>query len=258
MNWTLNKFFLNKNGITAFLSGIEGDSDSTAISLYLPPGLSVSEIEAFYTESLVESFPPELLQITADSASGAAVFLGDKQKCLILPPFPLKHKIVFPGYTTEPLREIIGSEVKIGIALVHLGSYAVGFCQGDRLVTSKVGTGLVHGRHKKGGSSQQRFQRRRQNQAREFLERVCTHVQEHLGSHLKDLDYIIFGGPHQTILSLKKLCPLLQSFEDRTLPLIDVPSPNQRILETTVNRIWSSYIIEWQEEELKPVFRNRN
>lgn len=235
--------------MTAFLSGIEDDSDSTAVSIYIPPGLPASEIEAFYSASLKEPFPPELLEITSDSATGTALFRGDMHKYLILPPFPVRNKVVFSGYSTEPLREIIENEYKLGLVLVHLGSYAVGFCQGDRLVTSKVGTGLVHGRHKKGGSSQQRFQRRRQNQSREFLERVCTHVKEHLGPYEKDLDYLVYGGPRQTVLSLKNQCPLLQSFEDRTLSPIDVPSLGQKVLENTVNRIWSSCIIEWCEAD---------
>ncbi len=251
MSWTFNKFFLNRDKIPAFLNEIEEDPDPAAISIYIPSGLSTDEIEDFCNVSSTEELPSELYQIIADSTNGAAVFWGDRQKYLVLPPFPLRNKTIFSGYSTEPLREIIESEFKIELVLVHLGSYAVGFCEGDKLISSKVGTGLVHGRHKKGGSSQQRFQRRRENQAREFLERVCARIQEHLGPYIKDLDYLVYGGPRQTIISLKKQCPLLQSFEDRTLPLLDIPSPGQKVLETTVNRIWSSCIIEWQEEELR-------
>ncbi len=251
MSRIFNKFFLSRGKITAFLNEFEEDPDPTAISIYIPSGLSTDEIEDFCNVSSTEEIPSELYHIIADSGNGSAIFMGIRYKYLVLPPFPLRNKTIFSGYYTEPLREIIESEFKIGLVLVHLGSYAVGFCQGDSLVSSKVGTGLVHGKHKKGGSSQQRFQRRRENQAREFLERVCARIQEHLGPHLKDLDYLVCGGPRQTIISLKKQCPLLQSFEDRTLPLLDIPSPGQKVLETTVNRVWSSYIIEWQEEELR-------
>jgi hypothetical protein len=32
------------------------------------------------------------------------------------------------------------------------------------------------------------------------------------------------------------------------LPLLDVPSPRQKVLEAAVGRIWASCIIDWQEE----------
>ena len=131
---------------------------------------------------------------------------------------------------------------------MHLGAYAVGLCRGEKLITSKVGTGLVHGRHKKGGSSQQRFQRRRENQATEFLDRVCLHAREQFESQAKMIDYVVYGGPRQTVMQLQGRCPLLKSFTDRILPPLDVPDPRREILEKAVGRIWSSRITEWREE----------
>jgi len=155
---------------------------------------------------------------------------------------------MFDGYVAEPLRQLVADDNMIGLILVHLGSYAVGVCKGEKLISSKVGTGLIHGRHKKGGSSQQRFQRHRENQIREFLDRVCLHIKGHFKNSTDSIDYIVYGGPRQTVLLLQKRCPLLQSLEHRVLSSIVVPTLRQRTLETSVTRIWSSYIIEWQEE----------
>ena len=58
-----------------------------------------------------------------------------------------------------------------GAVLVRLGGYAVGVFDGERLVASKVGQRLVHGRHRAGGSSANRFRRRREEQARALLDR---------------------------------------------------------------------------------------
>ena len=167
---------------------------------------------------------------------------------MVLPPFPLREKVIFSDCSTEPLREVLANDFIIGLVLVHLGTYSVGVCKGDVLVSSKVGTGLVHGRTRKGGSSSRRFQRRRENQAREFLERVCGHVQEHLQPYEKTLDYLVYGGPHQTVLQLRKECPILKIFEPITLQTIDVPALRQKVLEATVSRIWSSRVIEWTNE----------
>jgi peptide subunit release factor 1 (eRF1) len=214
----------------------------------MPPGLSAPEIEDLLQKVNTQFVSDELSQLVSSARNGAVLFWGDMRKCLVLPPFPLSEKTIFGGYVGEPLRLLLTSGLMIGLVLVHLGAYAVGICQGEKLISSKVGTGLVHGRHKKGGSSQQRFQRRRENQVREFLDRVCLHTREHLEPHSQLIDYVVYGGPRQTILQLQKRCPFLQSLEDRVLPSLDVPSPRQRVLETAVGSIWSSRIIDWQEE----------
>ena len=231
-----------------FLKGIEQARDPGAISVYIPPGLSVPEIEDLLIKGEAHPVPDETSQLASSAKNGAALFWGDIRKCLVLPPFPLSEKTTFSGYVAEPIRMLLTRDFMIGLVLIHLGSYAVGVCRGEKLISSKVGTGLVHGRHKKGGSSQQRFQRHRENQVREFLDRVCLHIREHLEPRAKLIDYFVYGGPRQTVFMLQKRCPFLLSVEDRVLPLLDVRTPRQIVLETTVSRIWSSYIIDWQEE----------
>ncbi len=248
MTIILRKFFLRRSKMPEFLDEIEQTPDPGAVSVYIPPGFSVAEIEDLLQKGRARSLPDELSQLASSSKNGSVLFCGDMRKCLVLPPFPLGDTTTFSGYVAEPLRLLITTDFMIGLVLVHLGSYAVGICQGEKLISSKVGTGLVHGRHKKGGSSQQRFQRRRENQAHEFLDRVCLHAREQLELHAQLVNYIAYGGPRQTVLLLRKRCLFLQSFDDRVLPLLDVPSLRQRVLETAIGRIWSSCIIDWQEE----------
>lgn len=240
-----------------FLSGLEALDDDGAISIYLPPGLPSPEYQNLLGEQRVTSTDGELAQAAARAPNGAALFWGSARKCLVLPPFPIREKAIFNGYVSEPLRLLLNSDFKIGLVLVHLGNYAIGVCQGENLISSKVGTGLIHGRHKKGGSSQQRFQRRRQNQVREFLERVCLHARKQLEPQARSLDYLIYGGPRQTVLSLQKRCPFLKALEVRALPTMDVPALRQRVLENAVVRLWSSVTIEWQEEPVIDSHRTR-
>jgi len=230
----------------AFLDEIGRKTGSNASSIYLPPGISENEIGS-RTQAAGNALPEEMLSTAAQSQTGAAAFIGESYNCLVVPPFPLREQVAFTGFETEPLRKLLETDYKIGLVLVHLGSYAVGYCEGDTLITSKVGTGLVHGRNRKGGSSSARFQRRRQNQSTEFINRVCAHVLEHLEPKAKELDYMVYGGPRQTVLMLKKRCPFLKSLEDRELPLLEVPQLRQIVLEKSIDRIWSSCIIEWME-----------
>ncbi|MFC2047628.1 Vms1/Ankzf1 family peptidyl-tRNA hydrolase [Chloroflexota bacterium] len=239
---------MHRSKMLEFLGEIEQTPDPGAISLYIPPGLLELEINDLLQKSEALLVPDELSQLVSSSKNGAVLFYGNMRKCLVFPPFPLSKKATFDGYITEPFRLLLTTDFMIGLVLVHLGSYAVGICQGEKLTSSKVGTGLVHGRHKKGGSSQQRFQRRRDNQIREFMDRVCLHTRKQLEPYAQLLNYIVYGGPHHTVLLLQKRCPFLQSFEDRVLPSLEVPSLRQRVLETAIGRIWSTYIIDWEEE----------
>jgi hypothetical protein len=232
-----------------FLDRLENTDDAMASTVYLPPGLSADKIE-----DILQSIAGEaallagLAKLIAHSRNGGALFWGSAQRCLICPPFPLKEKAIFAGLISGPLRKLLDVDYTIGLVLVHLGAYAVGLCRGEGFVTSKVGTGLVHGRHKKGGSSQARFQRRREKQVDEFLDRVCLHAREQLEPQAKLIDYMVYGGPRQTIMQLQKCCPFLRLFEGCTLPPLDVPNPRKEVLEKAVVRLWSSRVTEWREE----------
>jgi hypothetical protein len=63
-----------------------------------------------------------------------------------------------------------------GVLLVRKGGFAVARLHGAALVASKVGKRHVQGRTKAGGWSQQRFARRRDNQARAALEAAGEHA----------------------------------------------------------------------------------
>jgi hypothetical protein len=63
-----------------------------------------------------------------------------------------------------------------GVLLVRKGGFAVARLEGKRVVDSKVGRRHVQGRTKAGGQSQQRFARRRDNQARQAYEAAAHHA----------------------------------------------------------------------------------
>ena len=63
-----------------------------------------------------------------------------------------------------------------GVLLVRKGGFAVARLSGEAVGASKVGKRHVQGRTKAGGWSQQRFARRRDNQARAALEAADEHA----------------------------------------------------------------------------------
>ena len=246
------RFFLSRLKTLDFLAELEASNAGTAVSLYLPLGISVSEVEDSLEKVLDRHALTEALaRLAADSKTGAVLFWGSSRKYLVLPPFPVDERHFSQGFDVEPLHSLLKRDFRVALILVRLGAYAIGLSQGESLITSKVGTGLVHGRHKKGGSSQQRFQRHREKQIEYFLDRVCHHVQERLEPHARLLDYMVYGGARTTILSLQKCCPFLRQFHDSRVlpPLLDIPEPRQAVLEASIKRVWSSCLIEWHNEE---------
>jgi hypothetical protein len=217
-------------------------------SLYLPPNLSHAEVEDSLKEILIEpDILPEMADLASHSRNGSVIFWSPVQTCLALPPFPIAERHVVDGLSTELLYSLLKCDYMLALILVRLGAYAIGICQGEKLISSKVGTGLVHSRHKKGGSSQHRFARHRDKQIEYFLTRVCQHAREHLQPQA--LDYVVYGGAWTTIQLLKKQCPFLGQLEMPALPpLLDIPDPRQAVLEKAINRVWSSTVMAWGED----------
>ena len=82
-----------------------------------------------------------------------------------------------------------------GVLLVRKGGFAVARLAGDDLVESKVGQRHVQGRTKAGGQSQQRFARRRDNQARVAYEAAAEHAARILGG----VPLLVTGGDHAAV-----------------------------------------------------------
>lgn len=187
-----------------------------------------------------------MVELAAASRTGAVIFWGPSRKLLIRPPFPFTEQYITPGGDSEPLRLLLEHDFTIAVVLVRLGAFAIGVWQGESLLTSKTGTGLVHGRHRKGGSSQRRFERHREKQVDVFLERVCGHARQQIGPYIKQLDYFVFGGAWTTFATLRKECPFLHQLEERSLPpLLDIPRPRRTVLEAAIAGVLSSHITEW-------------
>jgi len=235
----------------AFLAGLEA-TGGPAESLYLPSGLPLQEVGNLLEKALdPQAIPPELAELAAASKTGAVIFGSPSQTRLVVPPFPIRAEYLARGYVVEPLSSLLKRKFRVALILIRLGAYAIGFSEGESLVASKVGTGLIHGRHKKGGSSQQRFRRHREKQIEYFLTRVCGHIQEHLKPHASTLDFTVYGGAQTTILLLQKQCPFLAKLDGEILPpLLDIPEPRQAVLEKAVRRVWSSSVVEWRDDEV--------
>lgn len=216
-------------------------------SVYLPPGTEENTVAAQLKGLSAEPpLPPEIAQLAAASPTGAVLFWGTPRRLLIRPPLPISDRFVAAGYDVEPLKRHLTQETTLATVLIRLGRFAIGVWRGEKLLASKTGTGNVHGRHKKGGSSQRRFERHREQQSHDFFGRACVHTRDVLEPHLAELDYLVYGGSRDTIRTFRKQCPFLSRLTLPELPpLLAIPDPRRSVLEDAITEVWSSTVTEW-------------
>lgn len=150
------------------------------------------------------------------------------------PPFPplATGPAIVDGMASALLLEHAARERRVGVLLVRLGGFAAGVFEGDRLTASKVGSRLVHARHRKGGSSARRFERRRGEQARAALLQAADVAARVLVG--AGLEAVVLGGDRRAVDALRddsRLQPLFEIAVERFLG--DVPDPRRDVLEAT-------------------------
>jgi hypothetical protein len=170
-------------------------------------------------------------RVTLEAADGALLECDPP-----FPPLPPEAAGERDGLHAGPLLEHVARERVVGVLLVRLGGHAAGVFAGRRLVDSKVGSRNVHGRHRAGGSSQRRFERRREGQARVALEAAADVAARILLPHRADLDALVLGGDRRAVGEvmedprLRPLAPLI------TEGVLDVPDPRLAVLRETPDR----------------------
>jgi len=161
---------------------------------------------------------------SAGTSSEVTLSAPDGARAVIEVPFPPLPSAAGP----QALVEHALVDRTVGAVLVRRGGYAVGWFTGRRLVGSKVGTAYVQGRTKAGGWSQQRYARRRANQASAaFADAADTAVRV---LHGHRLDALAAGGDRdavRAVLADRRLAGL-----EPTGPWLQVKDPKLRVLQT--------------------------
>jgi peptide subunit release factor 1 (eRF1) len=180
--------------------------------------------------------------VTLAGADGAAL------RCE--PPFPPLDVApaaagAHAGAHLDPLLAHVRRPRTVGVLLVRLGGHAVGIFHGRELRESKVGSRLVHGRHRAGGSSANRFRRRRENQAREALQAAAATAERILAAPAAggELDAVVLGGDRRAlaeVLEDPRLRPVAALAVER---VIDVPEPRHKVLQSTPDLFLATHVI---------------
>ena len=209
------------------------------VALHLPPDGSAAA-------------PPALVELVPELRSwpaGAMVFASAQRQLIVLPPFLLARP---QGAGSEDasqsaarLLDALRQERTIAVALLRLGRFAVGVFRGQDLIASKTDTRYVKGKHKAGGTSQLRFQRIREKQARELFDKTCAVARQVFAPYQGSLHHLALGGERHTLLGLRERCPYLADLGCDLLPrTLDVRTPNLEALRGCGPRLYESLTLE--------------
>ncbi|MFC1872727.1 Vms1/Ankzf1 family peptidyl-tRNA hydrolase [Chloroflexota bacterium] len=242
----ISSYHINRAHINTFLTALPA---AGGMSQYAPPGLSAEAAVNHLIRFFPDGPPEDIVKAAATSPTGYVIIRGYDKIWLVLPPFAVKDEMWFSEMNPAPLLQLVETDYHIAFVLARMGAYAVGMAKGEALVSSKVGTGLVHGRHRQGGSSANRFARHRLKQAEYFFTRVCERAREHIGPYVNQTDYLVWGGARTTILALQKQCGFLAGLKTPALPqMLDIPDPRKVVLEQALSRVYTTTVLEWAGE----------
>jgi peptide subunit release factor 1 (eRF1) len=185
---------------------------------------------------------------TVVAADAVTLTGGDGATVRCEPPFPPVGAAAvgeYAGANLRPLLDHVGRARTVGVVLVRLGGFAVGIFEGRDLRASKVGSRLVHGRHRAGGSSANRFARRRQNQARGALDAAAETVAAVLAEPARTgaLDAVVRGGDRRALVEVfedPRLAPVERLAVARVL---DVPDPRLKVLRAAPDQFLATRVV---------------
>ncbi|MGJ6980766.1 acVLRF1 family peptidyl-tRNA hydrolase [Aestuariimicrobium soli] len=139
--------------------------------------------------------------------------------------------------SSAELARWVGRDRRVGVLLVRKGAHAVGIFSGLERETSKVDTHYVQGRTKAGGWSQQRYARRRDNQATKALAEAADEAVRLLLPEVDRLEALVCGGDGHavtTVLADRRLEALRGLVSDHGV--LPTPEPRQATLAAVVEQ----------------------
>jgi VLRF1 release factor-like protein len=174
-------------------------------------------------------------KLAAKQDAKTVIFLADdgsEARCQV--PFPpFARAVGAPADVAAMLAGHACADRTVGVLLVRRGGYAAGVFTGTEptLAASKVGSRLVHGRSAAGGQSQQRFARRRENQARQAMTAAADTAAAVFAPFT--LDALVLGGDRRALASVRSDVRLAPFFERAVDRFLTVPDPRLTVLRGT-------------------------
>lgn len=196
------------------------------VSLYIPQGYEMNKIIDFLTSEVSEAdnikskhtrknvqtaldkIKRRLKEVGQTPENGVAVFAGnvsdqegrpDIQMWEVVPPEPVQSRRYRcdKEFVLDPLKELVIEDDIYGMIVVDKSEAAIGYLKGNNMHLVHELESNVPGKTTKGGQSQQRFERIRENMYDTFLNMVAEKAKQAFFDKARDGELlgIIVGGP---------------------------------------------------------------
>ncbi|WP_411373406.1 acVLRF1 family peptidyl-tRNA hydrolase [Arthrobacter sp. MPF02] len=167
--------------------------------------------------------------VLRDDDDGLRLIAADGAQALLQAPWPADGRPGRGADALERLASLASQPRRLGLLLVRRGGYGIGVASEGTLLASKAGTRYVQGRTAAGGQSQQRFARRRSNQADALVEAVASQAAAVFAA--EPFEYVVPGGD-RTLADLVLADPALKAyFRLPRLAYLDVAEPKAAVLK---------------------------
>lgn len=180
------------------------------------------------------------LTVTDNAAHGLEIQAANGARAKLQAPWPVAGR---PGTGADPIARMASLSAQarpVALVLIRRGGYALALCREGEVLSSKVGTRHVQSRTAAGGWSQQRFARRRANQADAMIEAVALHA---AALPLASAEYLVLGGDKAMAAALIAEPVLQQLAQLPRLDFLDVPDPRAKVLADAARRSASIKIV---------------
>ena len=182
------------------------------LTAYLRPGETVSDLDGI---ELAKSVKYMMTRI--ESPTGIALFYDLKSTGMapqiVAPPFMILESRWKLDYTfdTTQMQAILDTNQVICILLAHAGETFIGISDRESVIEYKIVRSSVKEKHTKGGMSQRRFERLRDEDIRHHGEKARSAFDALVAGHKSELKLVVASGEHNLIKMIT---------QDNELPLL--------------------------------------
>ncbi len=214
----------------SLLLSVEG-ADESLLTEYVTPDGDLPNPEDYSSESL------GLLR-GIDSETGLVVFTDDSRliSACLSPPLRVDDTRVVYGDTFEVDQSLFEPPERYVLGVVRAGGFSAGYYEGGDLVETEYVTTNVKSQHSKGGWSQSRFERIRDEQIDEHVERSVEALERLLDTVGSDDGLLVAVVGHEALIDEVAQRTDTEVFTKSS----DARGEKKELLEDGRESLWSS------------------
>ncbi|QLC49405.1 peptide chain release factor-like protein [Methanolobus zinderi] len=183
------------------LSSVKDPADSL-VTVYIAAGSKMENLE--YHDDALKVLDSETIAMVdkVDSPTGLVLFYSPDFMIteLIVPPLPLKRSCWSTGNTfdTAPVLKLLRTRASILFLVAHAGESLIGYSHdSENLDSFQLVKSSVKAKHAKGGFSQRRFERLRDEDIAHHIDKVKPALRDLIDEYGDSADYFVIAGDRQ-------------------------------------------------------------